>query len=861
MIRIIIILIISGTLGVTYAQTLNKAEKFEQRIQREQNEYIANKEFEFAGRLKSAFFLYELYDNPAKNHSPFPEEVYAYNEPRGEPEKNATLIAYSDSLETSWNKSTFRQQRILFPDTIRQDSILVFTFFDQLVRIPFDKKMLSVKVGPLDEASLSLCWTMLGKTDFSSLVIELELIKKQLCLNDYGYLKLIANFSDRLSRNEEKLSRIIQWYLLVHSGYDVKIGYYNESAYLLIPSLQDIYGYKKMALGATNYFILENTKLTRIYTFPFQYDLKGVAADFNIYIPVNLKGPIKSKLYDFKYLDKTFPITLKYNTSVIDYYQDYPQTDLKVFFNAAVSNSTLESVFENFVPLIDTMEILDAANLLLSFVQKSFPYETDDLQFGKEKIFFPEEAIYYNNNDCDDRAVFFAFLIKTLLGIDVLGLEFSRHVAVALLLPGTQDGIGVKYNGKFYIVADPTIDDAPVGYFPGDMITDPPKGIHIPSNVINTQAFFKKYLKCLSPLKIEESSNHRNVFVDERDKVIISGSENNNESPETDSQNNYQHVNSAILACIDKYCNTDWTYRFNCSGMSRSLAINSDQEGNVYILGSFQGILKAGPMPPQTQNGKTDLFIASITPNGSLRWIKQFHLDTLPSNLLLNFACILKKTGENINYWFYDPHESQDQIILVAGDNNNLLINLPLSSINIGENKPSVKVVLTPEEQLLLIKKESDKMINTRVHPSIAGLLAVCNLMNSDLQVLSGKTLKLAFDTYNKDFRTKNPDLYNSLSHITLIKEDNGLIRIRINDGGRITLNNIKLASNTLVEINNLKNGHYQFSISQGAEFGLAIIWYDLNCIDIQPDTADMLFDFGIAHSKKKMNMQTDMLN
>jgi len=109
------------------------------------------------------------------------------------------------------------------------------------------------------------------------------------------------------------------------------------------------------------------------------------------------------------------------------------------------------------------MDEQQAVNFLLRFVQTSLKYKTDEEQFGKENYMFPEETLYYPYSDCEDRAVLFAWLVQSLLGLDVVGLDLPGHVATAVRFNGQVPGDAVTYNGKRYVVADPTYINASVG--------------------------------------------------------------------------------------------------------------------------------------------------------------------------------------------------------------------------------------------------------------------------------------------------------------------------------------------------------------------------------------------------------------
>ena len=77
---------------------------------------------------------------------------------------------------------------------------------------------------------------------------------------------------------------------------------------------------------------------------------------------------------------------------------------------------------------------------------------------------FIEENFYYPKNDCEDRAIFYAFLIRNLLGLDVHLVHFPGHECTAVCF-GTENviGSGYRYEGKTYIICDPTYIGANIG--------------------------------------------------------------------------------------------------------------------------------------------------------------------------------------------------------------------------------------------------------------------------------------------------------------------------------------------------------------------------------------------------------------
>ncbi|NQY22333.1 MAG: hypothetical protein HRT40_13720 [Campylobacteraceae bacterium] len=106
---------------------------------------------------------------------------------------------------------------------------------------------------------------------------------------------------------------------------------------------------------------------------------------------------------------------------------------------------------------------VEAVNMMLRFVQTSFQYKTDLKNFSYEKVLFPEETIYYNFSDCEDRSIMFTFLIKNLTNLDIVALKYKNHLASAVAFNSNITGTSFMYNNKKYLISDATYINANAG--------------------------------------------------------------------------------------------------------------------------------------------------------------------------------------------------------------------------------------------------------------------------------------------------------------------------------------------------------------------------------------------------------------
>lgn len=143
---------------------------------------------------------------------------------------------------------------------------------------------------------------------------------------------------------------------------------------------------------------------------------------------------------------------------------EYPIIDIPTVAASVVDKSLRDDVVKQIRAQVQDLGEQEAANRILRFIQKGFPYATDDEQFHREKYFYFEESLYYPKNDCEDRAIFYAYLVHEILGLDVHLIQFTGHecTAVAFHEP-VENGTSYEYKGKKFYICDPTYIGAKIG--------------------------------------------------------------------------------------------------------------------------------------------------------------------------------------------------------------------------------------------------------------------------------------------------------------------------------------------------------------------------------------------------------------
>jgi hypothetical protein len=321
--------------------------------------------------------------------------------------------------------------------------------------------------GSLNETAVSNFWSELSKADYDPLLEQLASQKKALGLNDWGYAVLVNDVGEKIYPTSKNKQALFTWFVMTKAGYRARIAYNDRNAYLLIPSQQQIFEVPYFTFGGDRYYAVSfdggKKSLGQVYTYDGNYPGADNKIDMRLKTRAAESNNISTRNLSFEYNGKRYNVVADYEKSRIDFLNTYPQLDLELYFDSSVSTSTANPLLKQLAKDIKGMNEQQAVNFLLRFVQTSLKYKTDENQFGKENYLFPEETLYYPYSDCEDRSILFAWLVENLLGLEVVGLDFPGHVATAVRFNDNVAGDAITWNGKRYVVADPTYINASAG--------------------------------------------------------------------------------------------------------------------------------------------------------------------------------------------------------------------------------------------------------------------------------------------------------------------------------------------------------------------------------------------------------------
>jgi hypothetical protein len=315
----------------------------------------------------------------------------------------------------------------------------------------------------LNENAIADAYEALCNSDYKPLLADCAQIRKDLRLNDWGVFTLVRQVADTYCGTANE-SIVMQQFLLNEMGYKARMARKatEDKMMLFVATDCSIYAHPYITLNGQNYYNLSgNNEQCQFYMCQKDSPKAKNSVGMQLKEAPLFPGTVVSSTHQAK--GSAARVTVDVPKALMDFYKDYPQCDYSVYFNAPVNAVMENRILSSLAPLVQGRNEADAANILINFVQTAFQYQTDGQQFGYEKPFFVEELFYYPYSDCEDRAMLFSYLVRKLLGLDVVLLDYPEHIATAVRFNGNVSGDYLMVNGRKYIVCDPTYIGASIG--------------------------------------------------------------------------------------------------------------------------------------------------------------------------------------------------------------------------------------------------------------------------------------------------------------------------------------------------------------------------------------------------------------
>lgn len=345
------------------------------------------------------------------------------------------------------------------PDTRKEIS-----FYDRPLSIPF-RSAYPLRLAGTGERAISNAWNQAADINYTPLLNALREYKEQLRLNDWGFLLLVRQ-SVQAIYGKEKGNDVVflTAYLLNQSEESVRIGRVNGRLVLLLQIKELVYALPQFTTEGQTFTIYSEEAFPasfQVYTYTQSFPRATRRLSLHLPLLPDIGKDLLVHNLPNHWQDTT--VRIEVNRALIHFMATMPQTDFRVYLESGTS-AQIEQLVSQLKAYTAGLEVTEAVALLLDFVQNTFAYQSDTQQFGYEKVFFPDEMLYYPYNDCEDRAILFCRLVSRLLRLKVALVSYPNHIAAAVCFPSPIEAeTSYLSGGERYTLCDPTYINARIG--------------------------------------------------------------------------------------------------------------------------------------------------------------------------------------------------------------------------------------------------------------------------------------------------------------------------------------------------------------------------------------------------------------
>lgn len=312
-------------------------------------------------------------------------------------------------------------------------------------------------------------WNTLKEAGIASMVIPgLRDVAENMNLNDYLLFRLTESYVNQKFRNSDSSSQFsLMHFLLANMGYDIRIAVTTSGCpLLLVPFKERVYARTYMKIGDKRYYVFapEDSDPTAlagagILTCNLPSD-ENLGEKFELRLS-DLNIPVKPKNFKLEY----GPLSLsgEVNENLMPILYHYPQMPVEDFAISEISPELRKSLVAQVKTQLSDLDGDEKVETLLKFMHNVFEYATDEDNHGFEKPYFIEETLYYPKNDCEDRAIFYTWMLWNALGREAQLITFPGHESATVVMDKPVDGTSYTFDGKKYYVSDPTYIGASTG--------------------------------------------------------------------------------------------------------------------------------------------------------------------------------------------------------------------------------------------------------------------------------------------------------------------------------------------------------------------------------------------------------------
>lgn len=804
--------------------------------------YSETRDDEFASYLKETWTDYSIITGIADD-PPHPDMQPIFDE--SDLDMNPPVnLAFSNIIgDRTYENGQIRLiPRIRKPesDTFNAQKI-VFRFYGQQISINYDRLLALSKISFLSEDSISGFWTSFARSNSNQLVDQLMDYRDILGMGDWGYFLLVKATSNHIFAGNVLNADLLTWALMIRSGFDVRLAFNQNGTTVLFPSENTIYSRQFVVIGQTRFYLDREMRSQLLVTCQNPFPDNFGRIDLNYYKSLNFNGKPTIRMIPFRWNNKSYEFSIRYNPEVIRFYKEYPQTDPSVYFGAPVSSMLKENLLGQFYPILSKMERLESAAFLQQFVQKVFLYVSE---YQKDKLYknrFAEETMASKSGDDRSKAVLYSWLVRILLRLPVVGVQFPDYYSTAVCYDTPLDGNYYYLNHDKYYITDPTYLNAPIGVTMPVFEGLTPQLIDL-SSTFSQPNEASKIWKLALYLGALRGGPNQDVVFDRHRRALITGY----------FTDRYSSC-FPFVACFSRGNSLQWIRKFEGNGKALAFAITKASDDEIYIAGSFTGRIVMDDKELQSEPGKSDLFIAQFNQNGDLIWMNKIGMDSEFENESLTYLVKFDRSGENITTQWSNEDERNIRNGFRTPDESGLTF---VGSKRLTAGMFPFSWKSTKSEISKVVYNECNFLISKRCHPKVAGVIAVMKLLQKSGAEVSGMQLQTLIAGHNPTFQVNNASLFKAIGQVEFFKNENGIVALKTMGGKPILYGNLKLEDGARFNISVFDNGDLSVRMIEGFQKIVNQVALTLNSLIIDSSSGNLVLDYDHDHTLKTVSLE-----
>lgn len=741
-----------------------------------------------------------------------------------------------------------RNNEVVYTNTNNTNKLMTvdFLFYGMPISIKTDNNIPNKEFEPLNNKAIAEFWEFTNSLNLYPTLNNLLNYKDILNLNDWSFLLLVEEYVSNLAPKNTNKQTLLSWLFLKKAGYNVKIGLFEGSCYLLSTTNSTLYNKPFFSLNKKRYYVL-NGNPKSIKTYP-EFANYGKPIDLSIAQPLFLPESTTTKTVRFTYNSKNYNFSFPTNNHLIDLYRNYPTSDISLYTNTLVSKSLDTYLQENIKPILDSLNYKQKLEFLNLLVQSNTDYSADKVEFQCEKPFFPEESFFYKKSDCEDRTILFSYLLNNLVGIQSIALDYSGHLIVAApSLSANNSYSQIIIKGKNYQLIDPTYNDAPIGIITPTLINQKPLIIELfaARSQKSSKAIESVYTNCLVEVDYQDPEGNHYFSVLVTHKFNFGGITLSPLKEESSSYLLKISKNGLQTILISPKNN----YKLQIHSISKSNA------NKLYLLGSFSDSLTISDKTFHAKHG--DYIVIKHDKYENTEWAKKLNINLL-SDSISYFSSAISPEG-SIVYLGDKLHSSNSNSFQLYFDSTNTcFVNGHLSYNGVLANDSIFFETGNTFQIVDWLIRENSRLIEANINPHVSPIFAISNLVMASNISLSGASLKAALVETNKNYSGKDVRFINDLATIDNISNQMGFVTISTNNSMPTMVSNLKIDHNAKIKVAE-KTEASRLLVYKGIKIKTEADFQKLNFIQISKASGEVYYDYD-KHYRKKLTTRPIIL-